>query len=356
MPDKKVQNPSSRAECKASGIGISVNDLTGRFLLVNPAYCRITGYSKRDLESRTFQSITHPHDLRSNWRLARRMFAGEISSIVYEKRYIRNDSSVIWVRNTVFMMRDGSGKAVRSVAVAEPITAAQSSTGVSAVMPGGFRLLSESLYHSEEEERRRIARDLHDSTGQLLTGLVMTLTRLQNPGFEPPQRDQLLAEALDLARQCSSEVRTLSYLLHPPLLEEFGLASALRTYAEGFTHRTGIELKLAVPHDLGRLPRAVEMAIFRIVQEALANIHRHSGSLVGAITLQRLRRRIVLEVLDWGLGLRGSSAGVGLSGMRERARSLGGTLEIKSSRIGTRILVNVPLSGSDSYDTHPDRR
>ena len=356
MADKKVETLRSRSEAKEPRAGITVNDLTGRFLLVNRAYCEITGYSEGELEARTFQSITHPEDLRSNWRLARRMFAGEVSRIVYEKRYIRKDSGIVRVRNSVSMIHDGRGNPVRSVALAEPIDAAQGTAAAPVSTSGGFRLISKSLYRSEEEERRRIARDLHDSTGQLLTGLVMTLTRLQSPGFEPAQRDRLLAEAVDLARQCSREVRTLSYLLHPPLLEELGLASALHTYAEGFGYRTGIELKLAVPHDLGRLPRAIEMAIFRIVQEALANIHRHAGSRVATITLERLRGQVVLEVRDWGCGLRGRAGGVGLAGMRERAQSLGGSLTISSSREGTMVRVILPLSGPYEEDAYPDCR
>lgn len=347
MADTKVPSRRSQSELKRAKIGLSVNDLSGRILLVNRAYCRMTGYSERELKSRTFQSITHPDDLDGNARLARRMLAGEISSAAYEKRYIRKESDIIWVRNSVSTMIDPSGNPSCFVGIVAPITAAHKTRG--------FRLLSKTLLRPEEE-RRRIARELHDSTGQLLTGVVMMLTRLQRQRFQPPERDRVLAQALELARQCSREVRTLSYLLHPPLLEECGLAGALHSYVEGFRQRTGIEVKLSVPRDFGRLNYDLEVAIFRIVQEALANIDRHSGSPTAAIDLERLSSQVVLMVQDWGCGLRSPSVGVGLAGMRERAKLLGGRFNIRSTREGTRITAILPCAATHEKDTHPDRR
>ncbi|HEV3196615.1 MAG TPA: PAS domain S-box protein [Bryobacteraceae bacterium] len=356
MGVKTAETSRSRNASEGSAIGIAVTDPTGRFHLVNRAYSRITGYSERELASRTFQNITHPDDLQSNWRLARLLFSGEVRGIVYEKRYIRKDSGIVWVRNSCSMVNDSSGNPVRSIALTEPIADPAHNGGPRASKDRGFRLISKILHRPEEEERRRIARDLHDGTGQLLTGLVMTLTRLQTSRLEADQRERLLADALDLACQCSREVRTLSYLLHPPLLNEFGLAIALQTYAEGFSHRTGIELKLRIPPDLGRLPREVELTIFRIVQEGLANIHKHSGSPLALVTLERSPRQIVLELMDWGRGLAVRPAGVGLVGMRERAQLLGGRFQINSSREGTRITAILPLSESDDQDAHIDRR
>ena len=345
-----------RTASEGSAIGIAVNDLTGRFLLVNRAFCEITGYSEQELMFRTYQSITHPDDLASNLRLARRMFAGEVRSIVYKKRYIRKDSAIVWVRNNVSMFHDSTGKPVRAIALAELITQAQADDAQPESEARKFHLISRTLCHPEEEERRRIARDLHDSTGQLLAGLVMTLTRLQSSPFKPLQREHLVAEALELARQCSREVRTLSYLLHPPLLEEFGLVTALQTYVEGFRSRTGIDLKLDVPPNFGRLPYDVETAIFRIVQEGLANIHKHSRSSRASVTLERHTHGAVLELRDWGRGLLARSVGVGLASMRERAQLVAGRFKVSSGRDGTRITVTLPLSVSDEEDAHSDRR
>jgi len=160
-----------------------------------------------------------------------------------------------------------------------------------------------------------------------------------------------LTESLALAERCSHEIRTLSYLLHPPLLDELGLASALRSYTAGYTQRTGIQTELKMD-EIGRLPRDVEITLFRIVQEALTNVHRHSGSTRAEIRIIRDPREVRLHIMDFGHGVppealdvisEGASLGVGIAGMRERARQLGGTLKVASSSSGTTITVFLPL-------------
>ncbi len=222
------------------------------------------------------------------------------------------------------------------------------------------RDLSGRLLRAQDEERRRIARDLHDSSGQILTAVQMNLAPLQeqarnlNADFASGIR-----QSMDLVEQLSKELRTVSYVLHPPLLDEAGLPSALRWYVEGFAQRSKIDVQLEVAPDLGRLPGDMEMTVFRIVQECLTNIHRHSSGKEAIIRLLHSDEEICLEIQDNGQGMHvsnmpasnngGSSgrplrAGVGIQGMRERVNQLGGRFEIKSGDTGTVVTARFPLS------------
>src|SRR5258708_2309194 len=210
--------------------------------------------------------------------------------------------------------------------------------------------LSGRLLELQDDERRRIALELHDTTAQNLAVLSMNLHAVQDYILGIKPRKALL-ESLSLAERCSQEIRTLSYLLHPPLLDELGLVSALRSYTAGYTQRTGIQTELKID-EIGRLPRDVEITLFRIIQEALTNVHRHSGSSKAEIRIIRDPREVHLQVTDFGRGVppesfdlinEGASLGVGIAGMRERARQLGGQLRVGSSGSGTTISANLPL-------------
>lgn len=210
-----------------------------------------------------------------------------------------------------------------------------------------LRELSLRLIAVQDEERRRIARDLHDSTGQMVALLKMNLNRLRLGKLSPEQAG-LVSESAALVEAMRIQVRTISYLLHPPLLDELGLVSALRVLVEGFSKRSGIEARLQIDDDFSRLPSEVEISIYRIVQECLTNIHRHAGSPTARIRVERHASEIEIEVEDNGKGISdkksASGRGVGLSGMRERARLLDGTLEIKSDGKGTTVIARLPLS------------
>jgi len=216
-----------------------------------------------------------------------------------------------------------------------------------------LRQLSSQLLVALDEERRRIAQDLHDSTAQNLAALSMNLARLeiQVDCLDPASRI-IVSESIELANRCMQEIRDFSYLLHPPTLEEYGLAPALRGYVEGFARRTGIQVNVDLPQNLRRLPREAETAIFRVVQECLSNIQRHSGSPVAKIRIRRQADSVILEVEDEGRGFQpaptkegstGSRIGLGLTGMKERVRLLGGCLEINSSSHGTIIRAGLPI-------------
>ena len=217
-----------------------------------------------------------------------------------------------------------------------------------------LRFLSGQLLHLQDQERRRIARELHDSSGQILIALGMNLSLVGSEnGNIDPRATKAIQESIGLVQELSRELRTISHLLHPPLLDEVGLASGLRSYLEGFTDRSKIRVDLEIPENLGRLPQDLETAIFRIIQECLTNIHRHSGSPLARICITRSDSEVSLEVEDRGKGIppekrqvlhSEGAAGVGIRGMRERLRHLGGNLEIKSTETGTVVVARLPFA------------
>ena len=211
-----------------------------------------------------------------------------------------------------------------------------------------LRQLPGLLLQSQDHERRRVARELHDSTAQILAALSLNLAALAEALPDAPVRvARLLAESQLLLEEASQQIRTRTYLLHPPLLEAAGLATAIRDYAIGFSKRSGIHVKLDLPEDWQRLDADEELALFRVVQEGLSNIHRHAKSPSARVRLTRDGQEIFLEIRDAGAGMtpemldrvRGlaGALGVGIAGMRERLHQLGGTLEIDSDAKGTRL-------------------
>jgi signal transduction histidine kinase len=213
-----------------------------------------------------------------------------------------------------------------------------------------LRRLSAKLQILQDEERRRIARELHDSAGQYLSGIQMNLDACLREKTTWVSR---VNEARELAEKCLAEIRTISYLLHPPLLDEMGLVSALSWFTGGFSERSGIRMELKVPRGLGRMPAETETAIFRVAQQALSNIHRHSGSKMARITITSDAEQVMLEVRDEGRGipeeiLAGFHAGtrlpgVGIAGMRERIANMGGKFTVRSGSQGTTLEIALPI-------------
>jgi signal transduction histidine kinase len=217
-----------------------------------------------------------------------------------------------------------------------------------------LRQIAVRLMHTQDAEQRRIARMLHETTAQDLAALVMQLERLERTCDQLRDTDRaVLTESIAIADRSMTDLRTLSYLLHPPCLDEAGLASALRWYATGFAERSGLKVDLDMLEDSERLPLDTETTLFRIVQESLTNIHRHAKSKTARIRLRRDATELVLDIEDRGAGiapaaltrimLGGGGSGVGVAGMRERIEQLGGRLEITSSDQGTIVRVRLPL-------------
>jgi signal transduction histidine kinase len=215
-----------------------------------------------------------------------------------------------------------------------------------------LRGLSQSLMKVQDEERRHIARELHDSAGQLLTVLGMNLAQLANHG--DPELTRQIAETQGLVNQLTQEIRTTSYLLHPPLLDDVGLAASLRWYVNGLAERSNLDISLSIPENLKRYSPELELVIFRVVQECLTNIHRHSNSGKATIRLTLAPGIISVSVQDYGQGIpseklaevQSQGHGVGIRGMRERVHNLGGELIIRSDGSGTTVVANLPVAGN----------
>ena len=223
-----------------------------------------------------------------------------------------------------------------------------------------LRELAGELVHAQDDERRHIGRELHDTTGQSLAALELNLERLGRGAKTLDDRARgELTQCVDLAHRCSTEIRTAAYLLHPPLLDEIGLLSALRWLADGLRQRSHMEIALELPPAMTRLPREQELALFRVAQEALSNVHRHALSPTATIRVRQDGEQVVMEVADEGRGilaggdgpLVGTTLGVGLAGMRERMRQLGGTLTVLTSPHGTTVRAELAAV----YSQRPDR-
>jgi signal transduction histidine kinase len=211
--------------------------------------------------------------------------------------------------------------------------------------------LSSQLLQAQDEERRRIARELHDSTGQLLVALSMNLARLKSEqNCSNPDADALIDDTTAMIDEMSRQLRTMSYLLHPPMLDEAGLLSAVKWYVDRFSARSSIQVNIDCL-ELGRLPGELEITLFRLIQESLTNVHRHSGSKTAFIRISRSERAVTLEVRDQGNGFNSTSTsgdthvrcGVGIRGMKERVRRLGGAIDVSSSPDGTRVQASIPI-------------
>lgn len=260
-----------------------------------------------------------------------------------ELRHTTKDGSQITVASRWTTLRDQSGRPSGWLEINTDITARKRAEDAA-------RRLSGRILTLQDDERRRIARGLHDSLGQYLTALKMNLDRLS---ASDSGNAALAAESAGIVDKCLTETRTVSHLLHPPMLDEAGLGSATRWYVDGFSRRSGIEVNLNLPPNLNRMNPEVEVTLFRALQEALTNIHRHSGGSTVDVHLSVDTKQIRLEIKDDGRGipqkrLKGliegaAEAGVGLAGMRERVRESGGSLDIRSDRAGTTVAISIPV-------------
>jgi PAS domain S-box-containing protein len=283
------------------------------------------------------------------------IMGAKLASTRGEIRLNRKNGKPRTIRLTLSPNRELGLEAI--CAVATELTEIVDANQALRVTETSLRQLSARLLQLQDEERRRIARDLHDITGQKIAVLSMSLDRLARLTEQrKPEAKDSIKESRDIVTQIGEEIRTLSYILHPPLLDECGLASAVHWYAEGFQKRSAIKLEVEVDGDLPRLPADAETTLFRVVQESLTNVHRYSGSSSAKIRISKTSGEVLLEVIDYGHGIKSGTArgkldgpaplGVGIPGMRERLHQLGGDLSVDFGTTGTRVMATLPIRKS----------
>jgi PAS domain S-box-containing protein len=329
----------------ASTVGFGVLDAQFRFTRINEVLPRMAGLQTEDLlgkpvsEMLGVPGIGSEVLLREVLRTGKPVYDREVSSeLPGSAGDVRH-----WLVN-YFPIHEDGGSLTQVGVIAVDVTARRNAEEA-------LRKLSGRLLGIQDQERRRIARELHDSLGQYLAGLKIAVEMMSS---RSGGKDPLLVECTDILEKAIAETRTLSHLLHPPLLDEAGFSSAASWFVTGFSQRSGIPVSLDLTPDLPRLPPAIEIALFRILQESLTNVHRHSRATSAEIKVEVDAEQVTIEVRDYGCGVpkhilqqlagEGSQLGVGLAGMRERIHELGGAFEVTSDESGTAIRATIPLA------------
>jgi len=348
-----------RAIVESSNDAIVSKDLQGTITSWNNAAERIFGFSAQEAIGRSITIIIPPELRAEETDILQRLALGQRIDH-FETVRQRKDGSRLHVSLTISPIRNSRGDIVGASKIARDITQRKEMEYLHREAELAGRLI-----HLQDEERRRIARDLHDSVGQSLAAVAMNLSVIAKDRPKLSQvAEQSLEQNLALVEQASTEIRTMSYLLHPPLLDVLGLQSALQEYLNGFAERSDIAAVLEFAPDVGSLLPTQELSLFRVVQESLTNIHRHSGSPTALVRLAKKGDLIELEVSDRGRGMsqeaiqklkEGRSSGVGLRGMKERVGQLGGSLEICSQGSGVAVRVLLPVVPTNGHHQEPTK-
>jgi|HubBroStandDraft_6_1064221.scaffolds.fasta_scaffold00170_21 PAS domain S-box-containing protein len=355
-------NSSTMPFLEAIKAAIIVTDSAGNITYWNPFAEELYGWPSKEVVGRNIMEITV--SAASEQEAREHMSAlndGKCWSGEFQVRCKNGEFLTALV--TLSPMIDDSGTAIGVVGISQDLSSrkqaeeelqnahaelekrVQQRTAELAYINESLQKLSGQLIRAQDDERRRIARELHDSTGQVLAALAMNLSQMQKDSS--PANLRKFEECRELITSAASEIRNLSYLLHPPLIDEVGLASAVAEYLQGFQKRSGLTVQFEISQDVGRLDGNREITLFRIIQESLGNIHRHSGSSTANVKICCLQNDVQLEIHDQGRGLPdkadgGRSSGVGIKGMQERLRPFGGTLRITSDTTGTCVKVTLP--------------
>ncbi|HEY4901195.1 MAG TPA: PAS domain S-box protein [Terriglobales bacterium] len=328
-------------------VGLAIIDKDLSFQRINEPFAQLNGLDSREQVGKPLKDVVADLSLQIDPLLRQVARTGEPILNQEIRGPVPSTPGVTgwWLKSFFPIAKDGDVVTQMGIVVQDITGLKRAETAV--------RRLSGRLLQIRDDERRRLARDLHDSLSQTLTAVKMNLSYLGRETSNLDERGRnAVTESRELIDNSLKEVRTLSHLLHPPMLDDVGLAPAIRWFANGFSQRSSIQVDLNLPGDLPRLPMELETAVFRVVQESLTNVHRHSGSATAAVRLETTADRLHLYVIDQGCGItseqltsrqEGATLGVGLLGMRERLRQFRGELEITSGSQGTSIHAILPL-------------
>lgn len=329
-------------------IGMATFDLQYHFIDANSTLCAMLGYTETELVGLTLIEITHPDELEKDLHSVQRLLTGEIPFYKTEKRYLKKNKEPVWINLTASMVRDNAGKPAYGIAMVENITERKKAEET-------LRSLPKRIIEAQESERRRVSRDLHDSASQILASVKFRIQSLEEK--IPPRNTTMrkeVANAKQLLDKVVSEIRRISHNLRPSELDDLGLAAALRTLTDEFTERTSIVIDCSLETLPKTLPSETELTIYRIIQEALTNVEKHSKATRVVLQLGEEDGFIKVKIHDNGKGLkpiapvaeRNKKSGMGLIDMRERLMFIKGTINIISgAKRGTEILIRIPLNG-----------
>lgn len=358
---KRVEDALHRSEERASlfieavqDYAIFMLDTQGHIASWNVGAQRIKGYKAQEIMGQHFSIFYPDEDIKSGKPQMELEVAAKVGRFEDEGWRIRKDGSQFWANVIITAVRDNTGRLLGFGKVTRDFTERKRAEKAVEDSRTSLRELSLHLLRTQDEERRVIGREMHDSLGQYLSVLKMRLDAMSDRTDRVASQE--FADCAKLVDECVKEVRTVSYLLYPPMLEEMGLRTAVPWYLAGFSKRSGISTTFDVPEDFPRLGRDVELVLFRVLQECLSNVHKHSGSKEARVRLSKSDDNVILEVADSGTGFpaamagqtsddQAASFGVGLRGMSERLRQLAGHLHVSTESGGTQIRAVVPATG-----------
>jgi PAS domain S-box-containing protein len=349
----ELSHQQNRAFFDSASFGAGQVEPSGKFIRVNDAMCRITGYSRAELLRMQFNDYTHPEDRALDEKFAK-LIRGEIGGYKSEKRIIRKTGETAWVQVDVSMARDKAGKPLYTAGILQDITQRKQAEAALLKANEEVETLAARLITAQEEERARIARELHDGVGQHAVSLALAIAALQtsaqqwqSAGKVSQDLDRELARLKKYTVELADGIRELSHELHPAVLEHAGFVSAVRALCDEYRRRENMRIELSIEKGLQLQKKDASLGLYRILQEALQNIHRHARSKRVAISLSAAQGLIRLAIRDFGVGFDPTVArtkhSLGMISMQERTRILGGTFHLTTSaRHGTEIMIEVP--------------
>ncbi len=349
----ELSHQQNRAFFESASFGAGQVEPSGRFIRVNDAMCRITGYSRAELLRMQFNDYTHPEDRGQDEKFAK-LVRGEIAGYKNEKRIIRKTGETAWVQVDVTMARDKAGKPLYTAGILQDITQRKQAEAALLKANEEVETLAARLITAQEEERGRIARELHDGVGQHAVSLALAIAALQtsaqqwqSTGKVSQDLDRELARLKKYTVELADGIRELSHELHPAVLEHAGFVSAVRALCDEYRRRENMRIELSIEKGLQLQKKEASLGLYRILQEALQNIHRHARSKRVAISLSASQGLIRLAIRDFGVGFDPTVArtkhSLGMISMQERTRILGGTFHLTTSaKHGTEIMIEVP--------------